>query len=259
MKKYVFGLASVIVLLSIIAFVPACGKSSRPRSFGNGAAPGVPGLPGSQNDTGNSSPDRGCGARHQMAGHQSVWGFSYCDKTATLHIDQKTTNASGEALGFRNVDRGMLTFRLTDMINGSITDRETFGIIFMADGRSNGEANWQWMSYAVGGGAIQSRLIVQRFDGSCPGFCENSYITDDLQFTNSSEVFEFNCGWDTTEGTVWCEITSKSDASFHMRADNDTLGPYNALRYIGLGRNAFEGPYPGYEGTVSHVQLTIFN
>jgi len=259
LKKQAFSLASAAAMLAMIASLTACGKSSRPYNFGEGGAPGVPGVPGSQNGGGTTPPDRGCGIPHQMTGRQPVWSYSFCEQTGTIRIDQYTKNISGEALGSRNVDRGMLSFRLTDMSNSAITDRETFGIIFMADGKSGGEVNWQWMSYAVGGGAIQSRLIVQRFDGSCPGFCENAYITDDLQFSNSGEVFEFKCGWDTTASQVWCEITNKADGSFHLRADNDTMGPYNALRYIGLGRNAFEGPYPGYDGTVSNVQLTIFN
>lgn len=254
MKFSASNLTITLSLLIAIALIPACGRSSRPGIIGQGTATGPKGP-----NPSSPSPSTGCGAQHRMGSYVPVFTYSYCDKIDTVHIDRDTVGAGGEPLGSKSMDRGMLSFQLTNMTNGKITDRETFGVFFNADGNSNREVNWQWMSYAVGGGAIQSRLIIQRFDGSCPGFCENAYITDDLQFESSTEVFNFSCGWDTQIGSVWCEITKEGDPSFNLRADNDTMGPYNTLRYIGVGRNAFEGPYPGYDGTVSKVVLTVFN
>ena len=201
---------------------------------------------------------RGCGGQHQLPGREIVWSYFECGPVDNIRVDPSTVSQTQGQLGVRGVNFGMLTFTMTNMHNNKISDRENFGIIFMANGNDNREANWQWMSYNVGGGAIQSRLVMQRFDGVCTPFCEEAYITDDLQFHDDAEEHKWNCKWDDVAGTIECVITKPDDPTFVLETHNVTKGKYSSLRYIGVGKHAFDGPYPGYNGIVKDFKVTIF-
>jgi hypothetical protein len=157
------------------------------------------------------------------------------------------------------MNRGMLSVRFTGLHNDDISGRENFGIFFMAGGDGDYEVNWQWMSYNVGGGDIMSRIIVQRFDGTCPRFCEHSELTDEVQFRDSAEVYQWDCQWDTAVAKISCAITKIGSPTYKVLVVNDPLGPYNTLKYMGMGKDAFQGPYPSYQGTVSDIKLTVFD
>ena len=207
---------------------------------------------------GGSSSSSGCGPAQQMGTYKVSWSYTDCPTQDWLHIHPGTVNAKGEQLGQRSVSKGMLSVRYTQMDNATISDKENFGIFFMAKGHDGGEANWQWMSYKKTHENIQSRLIIQRFDGTCPGFCEHADITDDLQFRSFSEVFQWDCEWDTTVNHISCVITKVGDPTVNIVTKLEPMGPYNSLHYLGLGQKAFEGPYESYRGVISDVKLTIF-
>lgn len=155
-----------------------------------------------------------------------------------------------------------LFFRYTDLSNSRFGEfKETFGAFFQAQGENGKEVNWQWMSYGVGRGKILSRLVIQRFDGTCAPykFCEQSYITDEIQYTNPPDVWQWDCQWNTGDKYIICDITKPSDPNFKtVRAWNQMLGQYYGLIYLGVGNGAFKGAYPGYDGTVSDFKMTVF-
>jgi hypothetical protein len=249
MKRIFPTIFIAVTVCFSIAIISGCGQASHTPTF-NKNGPGV---------TVNTTSGGGCSKKHEMKGFKPAWSYSYCKEIETLHVDQNTENGKKEVLNDRPMNRGMISFKITGMTNNKVTARETFGIIFMANGNGNGEANWQWMSYHVGGDAIQSRIIVQRFDGTCPDKCEHSVITDDLQFKDVADVFQFDCQWNAQLGDVSCDITKPAEKTFKIHLANQTQGLYNSIRYIGLGREAFHGSYPGYDGTLSDIVITIFD
>ncbi|MDH4184622.1 MAG: hypothetical protein OEV92_10395 [Nitrospinota bacterium] len=256
MKRIFIPSAALIVFLGASIIISSCGVSSSKPHFNQGR---VPTGPTGQGGGGTSTtPNRNCGSKMETQAYKVAWSYSHCEPTDTVHVDKGTVNANGEALGDRSVDKGRIMFKITGMSNYGISAKETFGIFFNANGNGGGEVNWQWMSYHVGGDDIQSRIIIQRFDGTCsPKFCEDSFITDELQFRDPSEVWAFDCLWDGSGGIISCDITKASDKTT-IHGENDPRGAYHSLRYIGVGANAFDGPYPGYNGTVSEFMLAIF-
>ena len=203
-----------------------------------------------------------CGPVQEMAAHTAVWSFYKCGGAGNFYITPDTLDPdTGQQLGTRSMNRAMLSFRFTDMHNEKVSERENFGAFFMAKGENGGEVNWQWMSYNIGEGKIQSRLIIQRFDGTCGHgyFCEQSYITNEVQFNDPAEVWQWDCQWNRDNSYIICDIFKPFDPGFKVvRAWNQMLGNYYELHYIGLGNSAYQGPYPGYDGTVSDIKMTVF-
>ncbi|MDH5638169.1 MAG: hypothetical protein OEZ04_06725, partial [Nitrospinota bacterium] len=139
----------------------------------------------------------------------------------------------------------------------------TFGLYFQAYGNNNQEVNWAWYSTRVTSDALFSTLRAQRFDGSCPGrdLCESAEKTGKIQFTNPNEVYQWDCWWDDTDsrfGVIQCVITQLSTNRQLVTLSVKTYGTYNGLNYMGFGNPSFDGPYPGYDGTVSDLKITIF-
>ncbi|MDH5679743.1 MAG: hypothetical protein OEZ28_14150 [Nitrospinota bacterium] len=251
MKRTNLSLFSLIaVCLPLIMLLGGCGKFIDRQATIN--------VDRSKNDQGGGQNSTSCGPTQQMGTYVADWVYTDCPKQDWLHIHPGTVNDKGIALGQRNVGKGMLSVRYTQMDNATISDKENFGVFFMGKGHNGGEVNWQWMSYKKTHEDIQSRLIIQRFDGTCPGFCEHADITDELQFRSFSEIFQWDCQWDTTVNNISCVITKVGDPTVNIFTRLEPMGPYNTLTYIGLGQKAFEGPYESYRGVISDVKLTIF-
>lgn len=218
---------------------------------------------------GSTSPEPGpvasstpCGPEQDMRRYSPAWTFFQCEATNNIYITPETVDpVTGQALGDRNMDRAKLSFRYTDLHNSKISQQENFGAFFRAKGEDGREVNWQWMSYSLGTERIQSRLIVQRFDGTCSpkAFCEQAFITDDVQYNDENSVWQWDCQWNIDDSYIICDITKPSDPAFpSIRVWNQMLGHYYSLDYIGLGQNAYQGSYPGYNGLVSDIKLTVF-
>jgi len=203
-----------------------------------------------------------CGPIQELHGRRAAWMFHQCGSTDNIYITPETLDSqNGAPLGQREMGNVKLSFRYTWLENGNFIVKDTFGAFFQAYGENNAEVNWQWMSYSAGGGAILSRLIIQRFDGTCAPhkFCEQSYITDEIQFIDASDVWQWDCQWNTGDKYIICDITKPSDPKFKtVRAWNQTLGQYYGLIYLGVGSAAFKGAYPSYDGTVSDFKMTVF-
>ncbi|MDH4184330.1 MAG: hypothetical protein OEV92_08925 [Nitrospinota bacterium] len=241
-------LLTLIAISSLLFSLQGCGKFKK--SGGAIATSDVK----SSSTTSSTTP---CGPVHKMGDLKPTFEYYNCGPVDDLRVTAYTTNEKGESLGPTPVNRGMLSLRYTKLHNDIISHKETFGIIFMANGNSNYEVNWQWMSYQMGG-AIQSRLVIQRFDGTCPKFCEQSDITDEIQFWDYAEIWQWDCEWDTWASKVACVVTKVGAPDKKYITINDPRGRYNGLRYLGVGKSAYDGHLPSYQGIVTDFKLTVF-
>jgi len=260
MKKIIANKLSALSLLLCIPFFAACEpkKEDPPEPVDIYATP--------------------CGPRQEMPGRNPVWIYYQCDEAETMWIDQSTISRDGVPLGPLNVGRGMMSVKYRGLHNDIINEFENFGIIFMANGLNRDvdedgfaepcEVNWQWMAHKIDVNWIMQRLIMQRFDGTCGDpnrgqFCEEQYVTDEIQFNNREEIIQFDCRWDWQEGPdgiIWCDITKPGDPTFWVSMYNWPMGPYNSLRYIGVGNEAFKGPgYFSFDAPVHDFKVTFFD
>ena len=250
MKKLTPTLIAAIIAISPVFLLGGCGKFIKREATIN--------VDRSQDPGSNDQSGSSCGPTQVMGSYTPAWVFTACEKQEWIHVWQGSVNAAGEQLGTRPVSRGMLSVRYYNMHNDTISYSENFGLFFMAEGVGGGEANWQWMSYNMGSGNIQSRLVIQRFDGTCPRFCEQADITDELQFTDFLDVHQFDCEWDTSVSKLACTITKIGDPTLKIVTLNDPMGPYSKINYLGFGQRAFDGAYESYRGLISDVKVTIF-
>ena len=200
-----------------------------------------------------------CGPIQEMPGHDPMWTYYNCGPFEGMWVQQGTPDAfSGEILGPRRVGRGMVSVKYTGLTNTAFAYKETFGLFFSADGNHGLPVNWQWMSYAAGGGYIESRLIIQRFDKTCQPFCEEHFKVQSLQFEDPNDTYQWDCRWNEDDMMIYCDITKVGDPNFLIETWNYMKGPYNSLQYMGVGRKAFDGGYPNYQCTVTDFKLTFF-
>ncbi|MDH5509454.1 MAG: hypothetical protein OEZ32_03770 [Nitrospinota bacterium] len=207
-----------------------------------------------------------CGPEQALKEYSAVWTYYNCGPFNQLFIYPQQVDMNGVALNSTPVGKGMISLRYTGLSIESFRLRDsapTFGLYFQAYGNNNDEVNWAWFSTRVTTDALISTLRSQRFDGSCPGrdLCESPEQTGKVQFTNPAEVYQWDCWWDDTDsllGTVRCTVTQMSDDRQLVTLTVKTYGLYNGLNYMGFGNPSFDGPYPGYEGTVSDLKITIF-
>ncbi|MDH5755732.1 MAG: hypothetical protein OEZ55_03585 [Nitrospinota bacterium] len=223
-------------------------------SGGGGSSPETPVDP-------NATP---CGPTQAMAGKSAVWIYYQCDQADTIVVTNETLDSrTGVALGDKPVKRGMLSVRYRGLDNYRFGGVETFGVFFEAGGRAhNWKVNWQWFAFALGAGVIQNELVIQRFDGTCDPkpFCESHSSTLDLQFFKDTDIYQWDCWWNTDVNKVSCTVVNTTGDPNQITLENKPMGPYNQLRYIGVGKSAYyEHTYPGFDGIVSDFKVTIFN
>jgi hypothetical protein len=196
-----------------------------------------------------------CGEGHTwFDGSAPYWTYVDCGASSNKFIDQSTVGASGEALGSRSVQRGKITFSSTGTHNWDIAvGTDTFSLLVHAQGHNGHEVNWHWHSYNLGA-VIESRLTAQRFDGTCSGFCEDTYITQALQYFSTEEVYDWDCSWDS--GGTACTISR--DGNLIVQTATVPTGYYGALNYIGVGTGALRGPYPDGKFIISNLRVSFF-
>jgi len=206
----------------------------------------TPGVPG--------APIGDCTKTHTLAGHTPVWTYNQCAPVSGIRIDQNTIGADGSALGGRSINVGRASFSVQGASNAQYNP--TFSLVFLAlmkaYGNGGGEANWHWLSFGNGSG-LEFRLVVQRFDGTCPKFCDHSQQEFGISFDNPADAWTWDCWWNTAD--VSCDIFK--NGNYFTTLAVPTKGPYNTLNYFGLGNQATSG-YAGLAGKFSNIRLTIF-
>jgi len=213
-----------------------------------------------------------CGPDQKMDGHKAMWVYYHCDYADSLEITPESVDPrTGAPLGDLTVGRGMLSLRYHYLSNSDFGTDLTFGIFFQAGGRAHDwEVNWQFISFwYVPKNMLFSKIVIQRFDTTCTPFCEKASESDKLQFTDTNDVYQWDCEWDadlnkdklpSAQGLITCVVTKVGDPTFSATIKNNTMGPYNHLKYIGLGKKAMRNHnYGSYHGQVTDVKLTIFD
>lgn len=212
-----------------------------------------------------------CGPVQQMAGFTVDWEYIECPRTATMWVDQDKADSDGAALGDREVSWGMFSVKYHGLYNKYFIPGYNFAVMFKAWGYRSWddvqkkdvqkEVNWHIWSTRNEKNDLNTRMIIQRFDGQCAGRCEQAYSTNEIQFKNDQEPVQLNCAWSLaeveTDGKVWCTFTNLSTGRVY-ELWGPMNGPYFSLDYAGVGMKAFDGDYPGYPGEVSDFRFTLF-
>lgn len=255
--------ALLYILVAMVAvplfILSSCGKiQDREPTVAPGASAG-PGTdqPGTgQPGTGSSN----CGPDQKMENYKAVWVYTNCSPPATLLINPDTESDNGTPLKTLDVNRGMISFRYSGMHNDMIPSNPTFALFFKSRGWEGYEANWQWMTTKQGGKFLQHRLVSQRFDGTCGRrYCEVWEAINELQFFDETDVFQWDCQWDTSASKIACVVVKVGDPKIMFSLQTDPKGPFFILTYLGLGNGAYDGDkYLGYQGQLSDVKLTFF-
>jgi len=201
-----------------------------------------------------------CVPELNMAGHKALWTTHQCGSFDYKWITPETRDSvNGAPLGKLEVNYGMLTVKFTGLLNGNMSSRETFGIYFLALGLKKEETTWRWSSKNLRNGKIVSYLGVQRWGDGCAGSCNDIFDTEDLQFNDPNETYQWNCGWNIPLRKMYCDVTKPADPSYYVHTWNIPGGRYQSLVYMGIGRNAYTDDYPSYFATISDFRLTFFD
>lgn len=194
-----------------------------------------------------------------------AWSYMDCSTTHSFFINESTIGLNGEVLGTRAVNKGRVSFRMTNVDASEFTSHNTTLAMFFAYGNGTNNANWHWNTYYNAGGRVQSRFKSQRADerygdGSrCPHYkCEEKAVNDSVQWQNN-KTYLWRCGWDTTKnnnlGEAWCEIYEDGSSEYIARESVLTNGGYNSLVYFKTGGDIY-GHHISV--TVSDIRFTLF-
>jgi len=204
-----------------------------------------------------------CGPKQELVGHKPLWTYSQCGTFDYLWLTSASQDSvTGAPLGDMEVSHGMLSIRFSNLHNSKMAiRRETFGIYFQATGTDKQEASWRWTSMNMGNGNIKSRLALFRYDLSPndPLGVDLPYDTEDLQFRDEQETYQWDCTWNNTRNRIVCNITKPADPLYKVTVWNITGGRLMKLMFLGVGAQAFIGDYPNYDAVASDFKITIFD
>ncbi|MDH5757839.1 MAG: hypothetical protein OEZ55_14365 [Nitrospinota bacterium] len=204
-----------------------------------------------------------CGPDQALPGHKALWTFSQCGEFDYLWLTSASQDTvTGHPLGDLEVSHGKLSIRFTGLHNSKMAlRRETFGIYFQATGNDKKEASWRWTSMDLANGKIKSRLAVFRYDldPNIPEGVDLPYDTEELQFRDETETYQWDCTWNNSRNRMDCTITKPGDPRYVVRVWNITGGRMFKMKFLGVGNNAYVGDYPSYDAVASDFKVTIFD
>lgn len=248
MRNRIFLTSGLFIIVALAGIISGCNSGGGGGSTDNGGKTATP-----------------CGPDQQLKEYTAAWIYYNCGPFDNVYIYPHQQDMNGVALGATKVGKGMVSLKYTGLLNEFMyrTPVPTFGLFFMAYGNNQQEVNWQWFSSRITTDAILSTLRSQRFDGNCPGQdkCEKNESTTKVQFLDDRVVYQWDCWWDDTDsllGIIQCTVTDVTNKRSIVTLSVQTVGAYNGLSYMGFGKNAFDGIYPGYYGVVSDLKITIF-
>lgn len=209
----------------------------------------------------SSSSSSACGVEHAMPGYKAVWSYYHCGPFDGMWVQQGTLDPStGAPLGDRHVGKGMISFKYTGLhVRNFQAGKVTYGLYFSAEGFDKREATWNWQTQNKGGNFLQHNLQSNRTDVNCrqQQCIQNSY-SDEPQFYDGAETYRWDCRWNSADFLIVCEVTRVANPNYKLTLTNDMLGPYHALRYIGVGTKSYDGGQPSYDVKVTDFKVTIF-
>lgn len=198
-----------------------------------------------------------CVSTHEGA----VWTKSACGPDSAVFIDQGTAGDNGEALGDRSVNKGKLSFKVSN-ISDSIPFGEHWNLWFLAHvANGGGESNFQMMVVD----SFETRFIQQRFDdftacsprGLAGGRwgCEEQDIHGDM-YMDPSRTFQYECQWNQNDDyRVSCDVTA-TDGSFSTHYEISMGGGYSSLKEFKVGSFSIYG-YGGVDCLVSDFRFSV--
>jgi len=218
---------------------------------------------GATNETLPMVSDTGdCVQEHMMPSHKALWTYLDCGPTEYVWVTQNTGDSkSGEIIGKRDINHGKITFKMTGLHNEKMDLNETFGMFFDAMGYNKTSRSFRWTSKRISSdGKILSRLGAVRYsEPDCPNGCDDRWDTEELQFWDESETYQWDCSWAQTKNLIYCEVTKVGDPIFKVVTWNIMYGPFVEFKYLGVGKNAYDGFYKSYDVIVSDFRLTLFD
>ncbi|MDH5637424.1 MAG: hypothetical protein OEZ04_02925 [Nitrospinota bacterium] len=217
----------------------------------------------SVSDASKVSAKDNCDPVQEMPGHQALWSYTQCGVFDFLQLTSSSLDSTtGYPLGDLEVSHGKLSVRFSNLHNSKMAiRRETFGIYFQAVGSDDKEASWRWTSMNLGNGNIKSRLALFRFDFDPSGLLgvDLPYDTEDLQFRDELETYQWDCTWNNSRNRIICTITKPADPLYKVTVWNMTGGRMKKMLFLGVGTQAFVGNYPSYDAVASDFKVTIFD
>jgi hypothetical protein len=143
-----------------------------------------------------------------------------------------------------DMSSGAISFKLRGLSYDSLpAGQDAFFLLAMLTTPSGAEGNFQFNI-----ADLSPRLISQRFDGTCPKFCENQAIGS--VNWRAAETYSFAVSW--TSSTVTCLVKdSAGGVVFSQSVPTD--GVYAGSKYVRVGN----GVLPPYGGSAN--EITIIN
>ena len=194
----------------------------------------------------------------------------------------KKANGGDEALGDRAVNKGRVTWTVTNMDYRDFPwpTSDVVVVVFMGYGNYFREANWHILGNRLSfDRRIETRLVNQRADTICiggnPNSCEKASKDQDKPLYLGTSTYKFDCSWDTTvpsllygqgadvvDGLVECRIfdVTGGGESLIQTYQVPTSGPFNSLNYFSVGGNTSSrvGRDADIPTTLTNVRFTLF-
>ena len=192
-------------------------------------------------------------------------------------------DGGAEALGGRSVNKGRVTWTVTNMDYTYFPwpTSDVVMAVFMGYGQYFREANWHILGNRLGfDSKIETRLVNQRFDLMCvggnPSSCEKSFKDEDRPRYSGSSTYRFDCSWDTTvpsmlygqgadvvDGLVECSIYDVTGGGENLIQSYvvPTSGPFNSLNYFAVGGKTSSQVgrlTADIDTTLTNVRFTVF-
>ncbi|MBI4666834.1 MAG: fibronectin type III domain-containing protein [Nitrospinae bacterium] len=164
---------------------------------------------------------------------------------------------SGQAYQFSlsgapTMTNGKLSFKVTGLSDSILPSGRDFFLMFAKMTTPSGaEGNFQIDLFIDG--AVNSRFISQRFDGTCSSFCERQNIHTEVSW-NGSATYKFEFEWNSS--TVYMLVTDASSGATVMSGSLPTDGAYVGADYIRVGNGALSG-YSGVGSTITVSELRL--
>jgi hypothetical protein len=190
-----------------------------------------------------------------------------------------------EALGKRSVNKGRVTFTLTNMDWNDFPwpTNDIAVTFFMAESADNQETNWHVLGNRFEEtGRVQTKMVSQRFDGICVPdtrliFCEKKWTDYDMPMYDYSRVYKFDCSWNTitssmiakfgggdgvVDGLAKCDIIDVTDPKAPSPIATymvPTSGPYHHLNWFAAGgASGSLVEKPNLPTTLTDFRFTLF-
>lgn len=253
MKFYVRDVLKLSVTLVVLAMA-ACGSTSSD----------IPATTASETSSGSASTSGGTDSTSTTSGGTDTsstsggttgsttteaWATSY-GALSYWSFDNSTTMpyATESITSKTDWSAGSISFSISGLDYDSISDDDKVENNYWLFWAELYAPNGKSATFIYGLAAGTSRLISQRFDGTCSPFCENQNLS--TIHWDPAETYSFLFTWDASNVSV---VVKNSAGDTLHSGTVSTDGVYSAVNYIRVGNQV----RAGYKGTAGAV--TVIN